>query len=151
MKPGRIIIMALITRALITRAPITRGALTPGAGGSCEGKSEAIRVPPSIWRGRGPGTDQTLVVLRLAPSWCGPTMWERLSATKTANGSSKAAMTATAYARGLGPSPARSPSATLKPKPAGRGTRLRAKRGRRRHDPSAKDFSGAIWSRRTCR
>ena len=108
-----------------------------GAGGSCAGKSEAIRVLHSIWRGHGPVTGQTRAVPRSAPSWCGAITSGKLSARKTVSGSFKAATTATPY--GPGPDPSQAPSHSGAPE-AGRPVRvgvLSPTQGRSRRDVRA--------------
>jgi hypothetical protein len=96
----------IIIIIIIAMPPITLADHTPGADGLCGDKLEAIRVPHSILRALGHVTDQTQAARRLAPSWYGPITWARSSDTKTVNGSSKVAMTATPYAPGLDQSPA---------------------------------------------
>lgn len=100
---------AIIATIMVTiMPPSSPGARERGAGGSCAGKSEAIRVLHSIWRGHGPITAQTRAVPRSAPSWCGAITSGKLSARKTVSGSCKAATTATPY--GPGPDPSQAPS-----------------------------------------
>jgi hypothetical protein len=111
-RPSRAIInVTAIIATIITITPPSRPrARERGAGGSCAGKSEAIRALHSISHGHGPNTGQTRAVPRSAPSWCGAITSGKLSARKTANGSFKAATTATPYGLGPGPSQARSHS-----------------------------------------
>ena len=71
-----IIVMFLMTNTVT--ALITPDARAPGAGGSCVGKSEETQVPCSIWPDPGRTTEQTRAGPPLAPSWCGPIMWEKL-------------------------------------------------------------------------
>ena len=108
---------AIIATITVTIMPPSSPAVRErGAGGSCAGKSVAIRALHSIWRGHGPVTDQTPAVPRSAPSWCGAITSGKLSAMKTASGSSRAVTTATLY--GPGPDPSQAPSHSGAPEPS---------------------------------
>ena len=126
-RPGRAITnaTAIIATIITIMRPTTPGVRTHGAGGSCVGKSEAIRALHSISPGHGPNTGQTRAVPRSAPSWCGAITSGKLSARKTASGSFKAATTATPY--GPGPDPSQAPSHSGAPEPErdGRGVASR--------------------------
>jgi hypothetical protein len=116
-RPGRAIInVTAIIATIITIMPPSRPRVRErGAGGSCAGKSEAIRGLHSISHGHGPVTGLTRAVPRSAPSWCGAITSGKLSARKTVNGSFKAATTATPY--GPGPDPSQAPSHSGAPEP----------------------------------
>ena len=125
---------AIIATIMVTiMLPTTPGVRTHGVGGSCAGKSEAIRALHSISPGHGPITGQTRAVPKSAPSWCGAITSGKLSARKTASGSFKAATMATPY--GPGPDPSQAPSHSGAPE-TGRGLAhdLSPTQGRSRRD-----------------
>ena len=121
-KLGRIITIGTVTITIIFL--ITPGARKLGAGGSCAGRSEAIRVLRLISHGHGPITDPARVAPRSVPSWCGAITSGKLWATKTVNGSVKVAMRGAPYGPGPAPSQAQSLSGAPKSEKAGPSPRL---------------------------
>jgi len=80
--------ITVVLMAVITAMPVGR---EHGADGSCARKSAAIPDHPIILRDRGLTTDQMPVAQSLARSSSGVTTSARLSATRTVNGSFRAA------------------------------------------------------------
>jgi hypothetical protein len=118
--PGRAIThaTAIIATIMVTIMPPSRPDVRArGAGGSCAGKSEAIRALHSILQGHGPVTGRAPAVPRSAPSWCGAITSGKLLAMKMVSGSFRAATTATPY--GPGPGRSQAPSLSGAPEPEG--------------------------------